>query len=275
MNDADEPSPPRPPSGDWLGTKFVTFERFGSIAHCVIDRPERRNALTAAMYFALRYAINRVDADPDLAGLVITATGDVFIPGGDMSHDSGDDWGAGQLLGMDVTPFETLRQARKPIVCAVNGLCQAGGLMIAMLSDVAVASDRATFRAPELLRGIADLNYAEILPRQIGPARARDMLVTGRTLTAAEALNWGLITRIAPHENLLDAATDTLRSACGAAPEAWSMVKRSFDRYYGLPDRIGMAAGVRSPEAVEGFTAFKERRNPAWVPKDLRTDGRL
>ena len=105
MSDAEQ-SDPQPPEGDWLGTKFVRFERHGSIAHCVIDRPERRNALTAAMYFALRYAINRVDADPDLVGLIITATGDVFIPGSDMSHDSGDDWGAGRRFGMDVTPFE-------------------------------------------------------------------------------------------------------------------------------------------------------------------------
>ena len=274
MSDAEQ-SHPQPPEGDWLGTKFVRFERHGSIAYCVIDRPDRRNALTAAMYFALRYAINRVDADPDLVGLIITATGDVFIPGGDMSQDSGDDWGAGRFFGMDVTPFETIRQARKPIVCAINGLCQAGGLMIAMLSDLSVASDRATFRAPELLRGIADLNYAEILPRQIGPARARDMLMTGRTVTAEEALDWGLVSRIAQHDDLADVAHQTIREACGAAPEAWSMVKRSFDQYYGLQDRIGMAAGVRSQEAVEGFTAFKERRNPTWVPEDLRTEGRL
>ena len=70
--------------------------------------------------------------------------------------------------------------SRKPVVCAVNGLAQGGGLMIAMLADVTVASDRATFRAPELFRGIADTNYGQILPRQIGPARARDMLMTGR-----------------------------------------------------------------------------------------------
>ena len=67
---------------------------------------------------------------------------------------------------------------------AVNGICQGGGLMIAMLSDVTVASDRATFRAQELFRGIADTHYAQILPRQIGPVKARDMLLTGRTVDA-------------------------------------------------------------------------------------------
>ena len=85
-----------------------------------------------------------------------------------------DDWGnVTGLLGMDTTPFEAIRNSRKPVVSAVNGICQGGGLLMAMLSDVAVASERATFRAPELYRGIADIGYAAFLPAQIGPARAR------------------------------------------------------------------------------------------------------
>ncbi len=97
------------------------------------------------------------------------------------------------------------------MVCAVNGLAQGGGLMIAMLADVTVASDRATFRAPELFRGIADTNYGQILPRQVGPARARDLLLTGRTLvTAAEAEDWGLVARVVPHDELLAEARDAL-----------------------------------------------------------------
>jgi enoyl-CoA hydratase/carnithine racemase len=266
----------RAPEGDWLGTPFLRFERHGPFGRCVVDRPERRNAMTGPMYFGVRYASNHVDADPDLAGMLVTGTGDVFIPGGDLSQQTEDDWGGvTNFLYMDNAPFDALRQARKPVVSAVNGLCQGGGLMIAMLSDVAVASDRATFRAPELLRGIADTNYAQILPRQIGPARARDMLFTGRTVDAGEALEWGLVARVVPHDDLLDAATEVLAAVCRTAPSARSDLKRSFDRYYGLYDRIGMVESLRGPEALEGFLAFKERRNPTWVHPDLRTDGRL
>ena len=271
----DESMNGRPPQGDWLGTPYLRFERHGSLARCVVDRPEARNAMTGAMYFGIRYASNRVDLDPDLAGLLVTGTGDVFIPGGDLGAPTVDDWGGPGLLFMDTAPFDALRQAVKPVVAAVNGICQGGGLMIAMVSDVAVASDRATFRAPELLRGIADTNYAHVLPRQIGPARARDMLLTGRVVSAEEALEWGLVSRVVPHEDLLDAATEALVQCVRSAPEARRDVKRSFDQYYGLYDRIGMIASLRSDEAVEGFTAFKERRNPSWVPEDLRTDGRL
>ena len=144
-----------------------------------------------------------------------------------------------------------------------------------MLSDVTVASDRATFRAPELLRGIADTNYAQLLPRQIGPARARDLLFTGRKISAAEALDWGLISRVVPHEDLLDAATEVATEIARTAPGARSDLKRSFDQYYGLYDRIGMTSSLRGPETLEGFHAFSERRNPSWVHPDLRTDGRL
>lgn len=275
MSEALDSTDGLPPKGDWLGTRHLRFERHGPLARCIVDRPDRRNAMTAAMYFGVRYASNLVDVDDDLAGLLITGTGDVFIPGGDMSQQSDDDWGIGDLLYMDSTPFDALRTAEKPVVSAINGLCQGGGLMIAMLSDVTVASDRATFRAPELLRGISDTNYAQILPRQIGPSRARDMLLTGRTATAEEALEWGLISRVVPHEEVLDAATEALIECCRSAPGARRDAKRSFDQYYGLYDRIAMVASLRGPESLEGYEAFKERRNPSWVHPDLRTDDRL
>ena len=267
---------PRPPEGDWLGTPYLRFERRGPLAVVTVDRPERRNAMTPAMYFGVRYAIEHVERDAGLAGLLVTGTGDVFIPGGDLAGANDDGWAdLPTLLGMDNTPFDAIRHAAKPVVCAVNGLAQGGGLMIAMLADVSVASDRATFRAPELLRGIADTNYAQILPRQIGPARARDMLLTGRTVSAADAADWGLVARTCPHDELIDVATEALTWCARTAPSARNEVKRVFDRYYGTYDRIAMDASLAGPEAIEGFRAFKARRNPDWVVPDLRTDGRL
>lgn len=265
----------RPPDGDWLGTPYLRFERHGSIAVCTVDRPERRNALTGAMYFGLRYAVDRVNADDTLAGLLVTGTGDVFIPGGDLGADPVDDWGAPGLLGMDNVPFDAIRRSAKPVVSAVNGLCQGGGLIIAMMSDVAVAAERATFRAPELFRGISDMGYASYLPAQIGPARAKDMLFTGREVSAAEALDWGLVSRVVPDDRVLDEAMDALGWCCRCAPGAYADVKRAIGDAYGTYDRMTMERSLAGPEPVEGFTAFKERRDPAWVPDDLRTGRRL
>lgn len=267
---------PRPPEGDWLGTPYLGFERHGVLARCVVDRPDARNAMTPAMYFGVRYAVDLLNRDRDLAGLLITGTGDVFIPGGELGGREDDSWAdLATLLSMDNTPFGAISRSVKPVVTAVNGICQGGGLMIAMLSDVAVAAESATFRAPELLRGIADTNYAQVLPRQIGPARARDMLMTGRVLDAATALDWGLVARVVPDDRLIEEATGVLEACCRTAPDARAAVKRTFVDYYGHYDRMAMDASIGSPEMTEGWRAFSEGRSPSWVPEPLRRDGRL
>jgi enoyl-CoA hydratase len=276
MPDIPTDGGPRPPDGDWLGTPYLTFKREGPFAICTLDRPQARNAMTPAMYFGIRYAISRVNADPELAGLLITGTGDVFAPGGDLGQGGEDNWmDFASTLGMDVTPFDVLRKSNKPVVSAVNGLCQGGGLQIAMCSDVAVVSERATFRVPELYRGIADTYYSQMLARIIGPVRTRDLMLTGRTLTAAEAVDWGMVARMVPHEEVLDVARDVLAQCCRTAPAARGLIKASLDNYLGLFDRIGMQSSLEGPEAREGFRAFKQKRSPDWVHPQLQVNGRL
>lgn len=260
---------------DDLGTPHLRFERDGSLAWCIIDRPEARNALTAAMYFGIARAVDKVNASTSLAALIITGTGDVFAPGGEMGGRSEE--GAPDLsaLGTRILPFETVRDSRKPVICAVNGLCQGGGLTIAMLSDVTVASDRATFRGPELLRGVADMYYAAILPAHVGIARAREIMLTARRLTAEEARACGLIARVAPHDDLRDAAARTAAEVLQTAPEARMHFKRAVNAGYGVIDHMTFAASINAPECREGFEAFLERRSPAWVPGEFRRDERL
>ena len=265
-----------PPEGDWLGTAYLRFERHGPFAHVVVDRPQARNALTPSMYYGIRYAVEHVDREPDLAGLLITGTGDVFIPGGDFSGDMTDGWIGPAYMGMDGMPFPVLRRSRKPVVAAVNGIAQGGGMIISMMSDIAVASDRATFRAPELLRGISDTSFAELLFRQVGPARARDLLLSGRRLSAQEALDWGVVSRVVPHEQLMDKATEALTEMVQASPRSRVDIKKALDAYYGRYDRMAMDESLGPDgEAREGFMAFFEKRSPSWVPAVLRTDGRL
>src|SRR5215211_753964 len=127
--DDQGPPAPLPPDGDWLGTPYLRFDRVAPFAHVVVDRPEARNAMTPAMYWGVRYAVQHVDADNTLAGLLLTGTGDVFNPGGDLGGRGDDKWMDFGPLSMEVTPFDALRQAAKPVVCAVNGICQGGGFM--------------------------------------------------------------------------------------------------------------------------------------------------
>ena len=174
-------------------------------------------------------------------------------------------------LGGDLLPFVAIRDSRAPVIVAVNGICQAGGLLIAMLADVAVASDRATFRVPELLRGIPDATYAAVLPAHVGVAVARDLLLTGRRFDAAEAQRLGVISRVVPHDELLDAAREVARDVLRTPPDARLHTKRMLNAHYGTIDYPTMFWALEhSDEPKEGMRAFMEKRPPSWIPPDLR-----
>jgi enoyl-CoA hydratase len=178
------------------------------------------------------------------------------------------------VTGPEVLPFLAIRDSEAPIVAAVNGICQAGGLLIAMMADVAVASDRATFRVPELLRGIPDATYAAALPAHVGMAVARDLLLTGRSFDAAEAQRIGLLARVVPHGNLRDAAVEAAHQLLRSAPVARSQVKRMINERYGHVDYQTMFWAIEhSPEPREGMRAFLEKRPPDWIPADVPVPG--
>lgn len=251
-----------------LGTPHLRLRREGPVAWCTIDRPGARNAFTPAMYYGLKQAVRLVNADPELAGLIITGVGDVFAPGGDLGGRSEPGETAPPAnLGADLLPFLTVRDSRAPVVSAVNGICQGGGLLVAMLSDIAVVSDRATFRVPELLRGIPDAFFAAVLPVHVGVAVARDLLLSARVLDAAEAQRVGLVSRVVPHDDLEQAAEAALREILRTAPTARVQVKRMLSERYGRIDTQTMYEALEhSTELREGMLAFMEKRQPSWVP---------
>jgi enoyl-CoA hydratase/carnithine racemase len=257
--------------GDDLGTPALRMEREGSIAWCTIDRPSARNALTPAMYYGIKRAVQLVNADPELAALIITGTGDVFAPGGDLGGRYDPDEERPDVVGHDVIPFLAIRDSQAPVIAAVNGICQAGGLLIAMLADIAVASDRATFRVPELLRGIPDATYAAVLPAHVGIAAARDLLFSARPFDAVEAQRLGVIARVVPHDELREAAREAARQVLRTAPAARMHVKRMLNERYGFIDYQTMFWALdHSDEPREGMRAFMEKRSPNWIPPDLR-----
>jgi enoyl-CoA hydratase/carnithine racemase len=253
-----------------LGTPALRFERDGSIAWCTINRPHARNALTPGMYYGIKRAVGIVNQDPDLAALIITGVDDVFAPGGDLSGRSEEGEEPLNAVGSDVLPFLTVRDSRAPVISAVNGLCQGGGLLIAMMSDIAVASDRATFRVPELLRGIIDATYAAVLPAHVGIAVARDLMLSARRFDAEEAVRLGVIARMVPHDELRDAALEAARQVLHTAPDARVHTKRMLHERYGVIDYPTMFWGLEhSPEPREGMVAFMEKRQPNWIPDDV------
>ncbi len=255
-----------------LGTSHLRLERDGVIAWCVIDRPAARNALTPAMYYGLKRAVRLVNAAPDLSALIITGVGDVFAPGGDLGGRTEPGESPPDNIGHEVLPFLTIRDSNAPVIAAVNGICQAGGLLITMMADIAVASDQATFRIPELLRGIPDATYAAALPAHVGVAVARDLLLSGRTFDAAEAQRIGLLARVVPHDDLRRAAVEAAHQVLRTAPAARAHVKRMLNERYGNVDYQTMFWALEhSPEPREGMRAFMEKRPPDWLPPEVVT----
>lgn len=253
---------------DDLGSKYLRLERDGPIAWCIIDRPAAKNALTPAMYFGIQKAIKVVTQDAGLHALVITGTGDSFAPGGDMGKETDpNELKIGGLLGSGVLPFKAILNAQKPVISAVNGHCQGGGLVIALLSDVAVVSERAKFKVPELLRGFADSYYASILVAHVGIARARELMFTAREFSAAEAVAMGLVSRLSDHEHLRENARNVAMEILNTAPKARLQYKRMVNASYPPVDEITFEQSMASDEVVEGFSAFIEKRAPGWVPK--------
>ena len=200
----------------------------------------------------------------------------MFAPGGELGgqHDDGD-LNIGELLGTGAVPFDSIRDSRKPVIAAVNGLCMGGGLLITMLSDIAIASERAVFGAPELRRGVADAYHAAILPEHVGVAIARDMLFTGRRLTAPEAERHGSSPASCRHEQLIPTTEEVVRELLYAAPRARVALKRLINARYGVdrPDHVRrVGARRRGGRGLPGVrreapAGVGSRRRPARGPR--------
>lgn len=262
-----------------LGSHFLRWEVDNGIATVTFDRPDQRNAMTASMYVGVRKAVMTLNQSSKLHALVLTGSGDTFCVGGDMAggHETDDPRGLemASVFGTEVLPCEAIRNSRKPVVAMVNGVCQGGGLLMALVSDVAVVSADARFRIPEVIRGVADTSYAAYLPPHIGLARARDLVLTGRWFDAAEALEMGVIARVVDPEELASETRDTVVSLVRGAPQARWQMKRIMNQNYGNLDWMTLDASVFGPETAEGFTAFAEKRPPDWIPEGFEPEQRL
>jgi len=248
-----------------LGSQFLHGTLDDGVLRVVIDRPQRRNACTIEMYHGIKKAAVVADRDPSIDVLLLTGAGDVFCVGGEMGgqHEGGAALDR-ETDGHDLLPFRALEDTRAVVVCAVNGLCQGGGLNMVLCSDVAIASERATFRAPELLRGVADPFLPARLPVRVGAAMARYLLFTGAVIDAREAERIGLVARLVPHDALMAAAEEIVAQVRRTAPSARAAVKQAMNRELPGFDMATFAASLRGPEVAEGFQAFVEKRAPKW-----------
>ena len=245
-------------------------EQHGTTAVVTIDRP-KANAIDAATSKAMGDEFARLDADTAVRAIVLTGAGPKFFSAGwDLSagEEFDSDYGVGGFGGFPELPDRTT-----PVIAAVNGMAVGGGFEIAMAADLIVAAEHAQFWLPEPALGILPDAGAVKLARVLPPHVAREMLLTGRRMDAAEAARWGLVARVVAADELLAAAGALADAIAASAPLSVSALLDIERRTIHLSTDEAIAAlksldsyrrAIDSEDAVEGQAAFSERRPPLW-----------
>ena len=221
---------------------FVTLEQKGNIGLITMNRPEALNALNDQVIRDLDAVLDQVEAQEDILVAVITGSGRSFVAGADIGQMSqltaaqAKEFG---VLGNRV--FLKLEQLTKPTIAAVNGFALGGGCELAMACDIRIASEKAKFGQPETGLGITPgFGGTQRLPRIVGTARAMELILTARNISAADALEMGLVSHVYPPEELLDKAMELAQAIAANAQVAVRQSKAAIRR--GL--QTDMATGV-------------------------------
>jgi E-phenylitaconyl-CoA hydratase len=251
----------------------VLYERQGHVATITYNRPEVLNAVNGELRADLNEAFARFRDEEEAWVAIVTGAGRAFCAGADLSDGAG---ATGVFAGSfwekpTVNSFESGWEIYKPVIAAVNGHCLGYGLTLVTWCDFVLASDRARFGYPEAALGIPAMVGAIRLPQKIGWSDAMELLMTGEAIDAEKARQIGLVWRVVPHDELLDAARALADRLVQGAPLAQRAMKEMAMRapHLSSPEAIRMGEAMRlaagsTADATEGLRAAAERRRPQW-----------
>jgi len=250
------------------------IERRGHVLIVTMNRPAARNALSTPMMELMRLAWDTVDGDPGIRVCVLTGAGGAFCAGADLKAMTrahpGDAANAGTFDPSVIEPLLKGRRLTKPLIAAVEGVAVAGGTEILQATDIRIAGESARFGVSEARWGLFPLGGSAVrLPRQLPYTVAADLLLTGRHITAAEALQFGLIGHVVPDGQALSKALEVAETIAANGPVAVRAILRTIRETEGMAEndafkieaQIGMEV-FRSQDAKEGPRAFTEKRKP-------------
>lgn len=263
-----------------MNPEHCLIEREGHVLTVTLNRPEAKNALSAGMLAGMYRAWRKLDDDPELRVAILTGRGDVFCAGADLkamgAGESDDEFMKLMSEVPDIHWQALLRHNRplKPIIAAVEGFAVAGGTEILQGTDIRVAAEDAVFGITEARRGLFPLGGSSVrLRRQIPYTLAAEILLTGRHVSAQEALDFGLVGRLVPKGQALTEAKKIAATICDNGPlsiRALMRMLREVDESCSEADALAKELEVGSPifgtrDAREGMRAFAEKRKPTYT----------
>jgi len=248
---------------------FVTVEMRGACAWVALDRPPL-NLMVPEMVQGLRSAFDALRRDPAVRAAVVTGRGKVLTGG--MQLQVLRDFTAAKAKAFITRLHEAIHSVHEapfPTVCMINGPCLGAGLELAMACDLRTAAADAQMGLPEIKVGIPSVIEAALLPGLIGPGRAAEYLFTGESITARQALEWGLVNRVAPADQLERVTAELVGRILECAPTAVRLQKKLIVRWRNAGQRAAIASGINvlaqayaTDEPQEAMRAFLEKRKP-------------
>lgn len=252
----------------------LEFSTENEIATIVLNRPKAANGLNSQLAFDLREVSKICDTRSDIRAVILTANGRFFCAGGDIKHMASQ----GEKVGVAIKSLaddlhmaiSTFARMDAPFIIAVNGMAAGAGFSLALAGDIVISSESAGFTMAYTKAGLSpDGSSSYFLPRLVGLRRAQELMLTNRTLTASEALAWGVVTKVVPREDLMSSAREVALSFAEGSRGANAAVKKlllaSFTNSLETQMEIeGREISTRadSPDGREGITAFTEKRSP-------------
>jgi enoyl-CoA hydratase len=240
-----------------------------------LNRPKQLNALNDALMDELGAALKAYDADDRIGCIVVTGSEKAFAAGADVSAMATLEFIDAYKSRFITRNWEALASVRKPVIAAVAGFALGGGCELAMMCDIVIAADNAKFGQPEIRLGVVPgAGGTQRLPRAVGKAKAMDMVLTARTVDAAEAERAGLVSRVVPAAQLMSEALAAAQTICSLSLPALMMAKESVNRAFEAP----LAEGIRferrlfhslfgTADQKEGMQAFLGKRAPVFTQR--------
>lgn len=255
--------------------EVVRSKLAGGVLTVVIDRQEQRNALNIDVNRGLLEALEQARVQDAVRVVVLTGAGErAFCAGADLGGLSPDAGAVELHRGREMfgQVLQALRKLPKPVIARVNGAALAGGFGLALGCDLAVAADHATFGTTEVKVGMWPYLISAVIMEHLGPKRTMDLLLSGRRMTADEALGWGLVNRVVPAEDLDAAVEEMAEGLVALSPVVLALGKESYAtavqmrRDEALPYLAGMLGlHLQTSDAMEGIAAFLQKRRPEWT----------